>query len=184
MLYLASASPRRAQLLKEAGIPFKILKSSYPEKPFPRMTPSTLVKKHALGKALAVCQRVQEGEILAADTLVYFKGKMIGKPKNFHKSFETLHLLQGKWHTVYTGVAYFRIKKSRIVRRLVFVEKTRVLLEKMDTRQIQSYFRRVNPLDKAGSYAIQAKGKTIVKAIKGSLSNAVGLPIERLGFLC
>ena len=183
MLYLASASPRRAQLLKKAGIRFKILKTNYHEKPFPGMRPSKLVQKHALGKAVAASKTVNKGTVLAADTVVYFRKKIIGKPKNVHNALKTLELLQEQWHVVYTGVAVLHVFGDRVVKRRVFFEKTAVFLKKMDRSQIRRYFRQVNPLDKAGSYAIQSRHHSIVQKWRGSFSNAVGLPMERLKFL-
>ena len=182
MLYLASASPRRAKLLREAGISFKRLKSSYHETGIFGDPPVVLVKKHAQGKAMAGARMIENGKLLAADTLVYFQGKILGKPRSRKDAVKTLTLLQGHWHTVVTGVAFFEVKHGEIVRRRLFSERTRVLLKKMSGSEIRNYFRSVNPMDKAGSYAIQSR-KSIVKAIKGSFSNAVGLPMERLSFL-
>ena len=183
MLYLASASPRRVQLLKEAGIVFRAIRTGYREKDSSRLTPSLLVKKHALGKALAVAGKIRNGKILAADTVVYFGGKIIGKPLNRQAAVKTLLLLQGRWHTVYTAVAFFEMKNGRVFGRRSLVEKTKVLLKKMDEKDIRRYFHHVSPFDKAGSYAIQAKGESIVRKVNGSFSNAVGLPMERLRFL-
>jgi septum formation protein len=183
MIYLASASPRRARLLKEAGIRFQVLRSDYHERNVRGVRPSQLVKQHALGKALSAASRIQKGSILAADTIVYAGGKIIGKPAGLRAAEATLLRLQGRWHTVYTGVAYLEVDRQRVVRKRLFFEKTRVLLKGMATADIRRYFKRVHPLDKAGAYAIQDQAAGIVQRVKGSFSNAVGLPMERLRFL-
>jgi septum formation protein len=182
-LYLASESPRRKRLLREAGVKFKTLKAPYHEAKHRKMAPSALVKKHALGKALAAVKRVKEGSILAADTIVYFQGRIVGKPSSLKDAVKTLQALQGRSHTVYTGVAFLEVRQRIVAKKRVFVERTKVSLVRMDEKRIRSYFRRIDPLDKAGSYAIQDKGAGIVKKVEGSFSNAVGLPMERLKFL-
>ena len=182
-LFLASSSPRRAKLLREAGVRFKVLRSPYHERDSAHPKPAGLVKKHALGKALAASKKIADGRLLAADTTVYFRGKIIGKPKNKQDAFRTLSRLQGRWHAVYTGVALLEMKAGRPLRTRVFVEKTRVKIQKMDAGLIRRYLRRIDPMDKAGSYAIQVKKGGIVEAVRGSFSNAVGLPMERLRFL-
>ena len=183
MLYLASVSPRRAKLLREAGVPFKKLKTDYRERDSSQPRPAGLVKKHALGKALAAARKIKNGKILAADTVVYFRGKIIGKPSGRHDAFKTLSRLAGNWHTVYTGVAFLEVLGRRVLRRRLFCEKTDVLLKRMDPKGIRAYFSRMSPLDKAGSYAIQQSCGGVVERMRGSFSNAVGLPMERLKFL-
>ena len=183
MLYLASESPRRAKLLKDAGISFKALKAPYHEVSHRHLSPSALVKKHALGKALAAAKKLKDGKVLAADTVVYFGRKIIGKPSSLAAAAGILHSLQGRAHTVYTGVAFLEIRRGRVTRKRSFYEKTVVHLKKMNEKDIRRYFRRVDPLDKAGAYAIQARGAGIVRKVEGSFSNAVGLPMEHLKFL-
>ena len=183
MLYLASESPRRARLLSEAGIPFKKIRSGYDEKNSLMIKPFFLVKKNALEKALRASRAIRNGKILGADTLVYFKKRILGKPATVGEALRTLKRLQGRWHVVYTGVALLELRSGRILRKRSFVEKTRVLLKKMDEKEIRLYLRRVDPLDKAGGYAIQETRQGIVRAVKGSFTNAVGLPMERLRFL-
>ena len=179
-LYLASRSPRRTRLLREAGIRHRIVVTKYKELGSPGMSPVSLVQKHAMGKALAAAAKVKNGLILAADTLVYSQRKIIGKPSSRHAAEKTLLGLQGRWHIVYTGVALIPVKNKRLLKKVLFHEKTKVRLKKMDLAEIRRYFRRVNPMDKAGAYAIQVKRGTIVEEVRGSFSNAVGLPMERL----
>ena len=179
-LYLASISPRRRSLLKKEKIKFKIIRPNYHEKPIRGAGPVRLVTTHALQKALSVASKVKKGVIISADTIVYFKGKVIGKPKNLKDAFGILSRLQGNWHTVFTGVALLKIKCGKVINRENFYEKSLVKIKKMSVSEIKSYFKHTNPLDKAGAYAIQSKNATIVEQIKGSFSNAVGLPMEKL----
>jgi septum formation protein len=183
MIELASSSPRRRTLLREAGIRYRIVRPDYHERTVPGLKPRALVRVHALGKALsAAAVRPHAPLILAADTVVFFGGKIIGKPRNAADARRILGKLQGNWHDVWTGVALLRRDPNGRMKKTVFTEKTRVRIRKMDAAAIRAYFRRVNPLDKAGAYAIQSK-HSIVEEVRGSLTNAVGLPMERLSTL-
>lgn len=175
MIVLASSSPRRRALLREAGIRFRVVRPDYEEKMIKGLSPRELVLRHAAGKAASV---VADKTVLAADTVVYFRGKIIGKPRDINQACRILTQLQGQWHTVWTGVAV-RMRKEGKVRDKVFAVKTLVRIRPMTDTEIRSYFRRVNPLDKAGAYAIQSK-HAIVESVRGSYTNAVGLPMERL----
>ena len=174
-LYLASASPRRREILKKAGIRFKRVFSSYQEKAIPHLGPSRLVIFHARQKALHA-KAPASGLVLAADTIVCCRGKIFGKPKDKREAFERLWFLSGRAHFVYTGIALLDLKTGRM--KLAY-EKTKVFIRRLSRPEIEKYFMKVNPLDKAGAYAIQMKPK-IVEQIKGSYSNVVGLPLEKL----
>ena len=180
MIYLASTSPRRRALLKKAGITFRILRPSYKEKDHLKGPPSRIVKIHAVKKAESCKRQVTDGIILAADTIVCLKGEIIGKPKSMKKAREMLGKLQGRWHAVYTGVAIFRMNLGKRVKKTVFVTQTNVRLKALAPKGIENYFKKVNPLDKAGAYAIQSPHGGIVEDVKGLFSNAVGLPIEKV----
>ncbi len=180
MIYLASTSPRRKELLKKAGINFKIIKPDYEEAHHKTISPSQAVKKHAWGKAKSCVKLIQSGIILSADTIVYLNQKIIGKPRNIKHAFNMLQNLQGKWHVVYTGFSLIKLEKGKIVKKKTLVDKTRVLLKAMTPEELRKYFLNVNPLDKAGAYAIQSKNPNIVENVKGSLNNAIGLPIEKV----
>jgi septum formation protein len=175
MIYLASTSPRRKKILKELGIRCKVIPTSYKEHPIPGISPSRLVKVHALEKGLSALRKIRVGIVISADTVVYFNQKIVGKPKSINDAFKTLKSLQGRWHSVYTGVAILNIKDGKLQKKKLFHEKTYVHLKKMSDSEIRAYFKKINPLDKAGSYAIQSKHK-IVDGIKGSFYNAMGLP--------
>ncbi len=180
MIYLASTSPRRKKILKDMGMRFKVLKPDYHESPLPGATPAKLVRAHALGKALSAARLIRQGRVLSADTVVYFRNRIIGKPRDMRDAFRILGQLQGRWHTVYTGVALLNVKAGKTVRRRIFVEKTRVRLRALDRTAMKAYFKRVDPLDKAGAYAIQASRDPLASEVRGSFLNAVGLPVERL----
>ena len=180
LIYLASTSPRRKALLKKAGISFRILKPDYEESKKLSAPPSKIVQIHAVKKAESCIGQLKCGTILAADTIVCLSGKVFGKPKNRKEAHVILERLQGRWHFVYTGVAIFKIMEGRVIKRTVFFEKTRVRLKGLSPRGIKNYFKKVNPLDKAGAYAIQSPHGGIVQEVKGLFSNAVGLPIEKI----
>jgi len=167
-------------LLREAGIRFRVLRPYYHEKDVPGLRPAALVKRHALEKAKSAQPLVKNGTLLSADTIVYFKGGVIGKPRNIKEAVRILSKLQGRWHAVYTGVALLKLSAGQIIKKKLFSEKTGVFIKKMSPADIYSYFRKISPLDKAGAYAIQSRQSSIVEKLKGSFSNAVGLPIEEL----
>lgn len=180
MIYLASSSPRRKTLLKKAGIAFQILKPSYEEENNLKGSPSRIVQTHARRKGESCLKEVTDGIVISADTIVYFRGQIIGKPGNMKEAFSILGKLQGQWHSVYTGVAILKIVSGKIARKIIFFEKTKVRLKKLSSQEIENYFERVNPLDKAGAYAIQSSHDGIVEDVKGLFSNAIGLPIEKI----
>jgi septum formation protein len=180
MIYLASTSPRRKQLLKKAGITFRILKPDYEEKNNSKSSPSKIVRMHALEKSESCMKQIKNGTILSADTIVYFEGEIIGKPKNMKEARLILCRLQDQWHTVYTGVAILKVVSGRVAKKTVFFEKTKVHLKALTPKGIANYFKKVNPLDKAGAYAIQSPHGGIVREVRGLFSNAVGLPIEKV----
>ena len=180
MIYLASTSPRRKTLLRKAGIRFRVLRPDYEEKTIRKIPPARLVQIHANKKAESCASQIKEGILLAADTLVYLKGEIIGKPKNMKEARLILGKLRGRWHWVYTGAALFKIHSGRVVKKIFFVEKTKVRIKKLNSRQIKNYLSRIHPLDKAGAYAIQSAHGGIIQKVRGSVSNAVGLSVETL----
>lgn len=180
MIILASTSPRRKRILKAMKVKFRCISPDYHEHDPAGVPVRQLVKRHALGKALSVARKVSSGIIIGCDTLVYCKKKVIGKPKNLKDAFRILGTLQGTRHEVYTGVAILWVKKSKTHKRMVFCEKTVVRLKKMGRQEMAASFRKFNPLDKAGAYAIQSKNSGVFQVIRGSYLNAVGLPAERL----
>ena len=175
---LASASPRRKELFAELVENFEILPSNAEEIVEGDPTPEELVKTLAFQKAQEVALRAEaKGKaVLGSDTVVAFKGKVLGKPKDEAEAFLMLSLLSGNTHQVYTGVCMLYPKKDG--GRYAFIEAdcTEVVFEELSKEQILAYIATGSPMDKAGAYGIQDGG--LVKEIKGSFSNVVGLPLE------
>ncbi len=176
-IFLASRSPRRRELLKRAGYSFKIVPSSYVEKVDSRLTPSGNAMNMACGKA--ECARVsgKTGYVLGADTFIYFRRRIIGKPKHTKDACRILRLLSGRPHYVYTGLALRSLATGEI---RTSHAKSKVIFKKLSEKVIEDYVQKNRPLDKAGAYAIQEDGRKLIKAIWGSRSNVIGLPMELL----
>ena len=170
---LASASPRRKELLKELVKDFSVIPSSFDESSVNAyLPPRKLVMELAKGKALVVAKEQERGVVvLGSDTVVAFKKRVLGKPKDEREAEEMLTLLSGKKHAVYTGVCFALDGKT-----FTAAGKTEVFFEKLSKEFIQDYIKSGSPMDKAGGYGIQDGG--LVKKIKGSYSNVVGLPVE------
>ena len=179
VIYLASTSPRRKALLKKAGIRFRILRPSYEEDQNLKGPPAKIVRVHAMRKAESCAGQIRDGIVLAADTIVYLQGEIIGKPENKKEARRILKKLQGTCHSVYTGVAIFKIISGRVKKKIVFFEKTVVRLKPFTCEEIENYLKKINPMDKAGAYAVQSRHTRVIQKVKGSFSNAVGLPIEK-----
>jgi septum formation protein len=174
MIYLASQSPRRKEILRKMKIPFRVVKSRYEEKIIAKLSPKDLVLQHAVGKARHAKAPKAARWILGSDTIVYCQGKVLGKPQTERQATQMLSLLSGKSHYVYTGVALWDRKTGKIQKEAC---KTRVRIKKISLDQIRSYIYKVNSFDKAGAYAIQMRPKIVAK-ISGSYSNVMGLPKE------
>jgi len=176
-LILASASPRRAELLRELGLEFRIIPGRAGELHDPHLTAGELCRVNAWRKARVVAAAHPDALVLGADTLVYLGTTLFGKPADLPDARRMLRQLQGRTHQVVTGVCLLH-HASRRVR--VFADSTTVTFRPLTARQINAYLAAINPLDKAGAYAIQERGDSIVEKISGSWSNVVGLPLERL----
>jgi septum formation protein len=176
-LILASASPRRAALLKQLGIEFQILPGATPEAHPEHLTPREICQINAYRKARAIAKARPDALVLGADTIVCLGAKVFGKPTDLEEARQTLAKLQGRTHEVITGVCLIHLRSQR---QKLFTVSTRVTFRRLHSGQIRRYLSKINPLDKAGAYAIQEEGNEIVKAISGSYSNVVGLPLERL----
>lgn len=173
-IILASASPRRHELLRACGIDFDVVESGFDEpKPEENETPEDYSMKNAAAKSLAVSAKYPESIVIGADTLVYIDGIILGKPSGIENALEMLLYLSGKWHWVVSGCAVS--KNNRILE--AWFTKSRALMGEFPVEALKSYIVTGEPLDKAGSYAIQGKGAFLVKEIEGSYSNIVGLPV-------
>lgn len=176
-LILASASPRRSELLRQLGCDFKIVPSDATELHHDQLTAREVSQINAYRKARAVAKKFPDSLVLGADTLVYLETTLFGKPANLEDAYQMLEKLQGRTHLVVTGVCLLCLRHHR---QRVFAESTEVTFQPLDAVKIRRYLTKVNPLDKAGAYAIQEDGELIVEKISGSYSNVVGLPVERL----
>jgi septum formation protein len=176
-LVLASGSPRRAELLRQLGLEFKIIASDVPEIHHEDLTAVEVSQINAYRKARAVAKQLPDALVLGADTLVYLDDRLFGKPATLEEAYEMLEQLQGRTHEVVTALCLLHLREHR---QKVCAERTAVTFRPLDAPKIRRYLNRVNPLDKAGAYAIQEEGDLIVEKISGSYSNVVGLPMERL----
>jgi septum formation protein len=177
-LILASASPRRAKLLRQLKVEFEVMPSDAPEVFDEHLSPLELCQLNAHRKARAVAKKIPDSLVLAADTLVFLEHEIFGKPRDLDEAKQMLAKLQGRTHQVVTGVCLMHLRAHR---ERIFAVSTDVTFRPLTTGQISDYLSKMNPLDKAGAYAIQEHGDTIVAEISGSYSNVVGLPVERLG---
>ena len=176
-LILASASPRRSDLLRELGVEFQVIPGHAEEIHREQMTAGELSQINAYRKARGIAKQFPDALVLGADTLVYLGTTLFGKPANLAAARAMLAQLQGHTHQVVTGVCLFHLRGHRC---RIFAENTAVTFRPLTAAQIDDYLQRMNPLDKAGAYAIQEHGERIVEKISGSFSNVVGLPLERL----
>ena len=176
-IILASASPRRADLLKLLERDFEILPATVDEVAHDHLTPLEVCQLNAHRKARAVAKKVPDALVLGADTLVFRDSEILGKPHNLAEAERMLSRLQGRTHQVVTGVCLMHLR-AHVER--IFAVSTDVLFHPLTRRQIRDYLAKIHPLDKAGAYAIQDYGELIVSEISGSYSNVVGLPVEKL----
>jgi septum formation protein len=174
---LASASPRRAQLLRELGLEFKVVPSQAAEIHCEQLTALEVSQVNACRKARSVANTHPDALVLGADTLVFLETALYGKPPDLEAAHRMLEELQGRAHHVVTAVCLLHLAARR---QRVFAETTAVTFRPLDALGIRRYLAKVNPLDKAGAYGIQEEGRLIIEKISGSYSNVVGLPVERL----
>ena len=173
-IILASRSPRRAEILKAAGIPFVVICADADETPVKSVTAAELTMGFASRKLRAVFERVgDERLILAADTVVCRNGEIFGKPKDEDDAERMLTLLSDGWHEVYTGIALQKNGKL-----IIDFDVTHVRMRKMEPAEIKAYIKTKEPMDKAGAYAVQDVGSIFVSRLDGSFHNVMGLPIS------
>ena len=176
-LILASASPRRAELLRLLKLKFRIVPSAATEVLDEQLSPFEVCQLNARRKARAVAKKNPDSLVLGADTLVFLDGEIMGKPVSRADAEGMLTKLQGRTHQVVTGISLIHLRAHQ---ERIFAVSTDVMFHPLDAGQIRDYLAKVNPLDKAGAYAIQEHGDLIISEISGSYSNVVGLPVERL----
>ncbi len=178
-LVLASASPRRRDLLARAGFVFRVLPAEVDEEPQAGEAAEALVARLSRAKAQAVRERIGPGGpacwILAADTVVVLGDAILGKPRDAAHAEELLASLLGRTHVVYTGVAVLRSDAPEIAQTTVA---SRVTLRTAAADEIRRYVASGEPLDKAGAYALQGEGRRFVAHVEGSETNVIGLPMD------
>ena len=174
-LILASASPRRKKLLEQFGLSVKVVPSNIDEKLNPRLKPKKQAEQLSLEKAQTVAKHYKEAIVLAADTLVSIDNDILGKPKDEQEAKRMLRKLSGKTHTVITG---FTIINTITRKSMTDSVETKVIFRKLTEKEIKTYIKKENTLDKAGAYGIQTWGALLVEKITGDFFNVVGLPIS------
>jgi septum formation protein len=176
-IILASASPRRAELLRAAGIEFDVMPANVDESVRPSETPDAYVRRIAEAKVRALVGLVEGRVVLAADTTVVIDGEMLGKPLHDQDARRMLRLLSGRAHDVLTAVTVYRGPKGSARLETTAVERTQVEFARLTEHEIDWYVATGEPRDKAGAYAIQGYASRFVTRVNGSYSNVVGLPI-------
>ena len=179
-IILASRSKARQKLLRQIGLRFKTIKADIREAHRLAKGPKELVIDNALKKAQEVSERFDSGVVIGADTVVLAAGKVIGKPKNLNDAFKTLKLLSREPQLVYTGLAVIDIDNKKV---FSDYEETKIYMCRISDEQIRNYFKKVSPLDKAGSFDIQGLGSIFIDRIEGCFYNVVGLPLAKLAKL-
>ena len=175
-LILASASPRRRELLERAGLAFEVQHSPAEEIHDAAIDPERLCEMNATLKAEAVAQMRPEAVVIGADTLVFIDGEPLGKPADLDAARAMLRRLAGRLHKVCTGVCIIFPEGTR----RVFHDTTEVRFRPLDEAAIDAYLAVANPLDKAGAYGIQESGELIIEGISGSYENVMGLPADHV----
>ncbi len=185
-IILASASPRRAQLLKQIGVEFELAPGQVHERPHPDEAPSDYITRIARAKVIAVARKCEAGLVIGADTVVVLDGRLLGKPADEAGAENMLRQLSGRWHAVMTGVALYDVATRQEV---ADFDKTLVKFAPLTDREIEWYVKTGEPMDKAGAYGIQGLGGLFVEEIAGNYYNVVGLPLplvyrlaRRLGY--
>jgi septum formation protein len=177
LLVLASTSPRRRALLEEFGYRFKVVAPEGVEEIAPPdLSPSETVVENARLKARAVSRSFPDALVLGVDTEVFFEGRVLGKPRDMEDAFKMLSRLNGRTHEVFSGCCVVSGGRE-----LTFVEVTKVHFHDRTDAEIREYLARINPLDKAGSYAAQDDNGGMIARFEGSFTNVIGLPMEKLG---
>ncbi len=177
---LASASPRRRELLRQIELPFEVFPSEADET-MDETLPDRLVEELSRRKALAAAGRLREHcLVLGADTVVALENAVLGKPGTEERAREMLRMLSGREHRVLTGVTLAEAAEGALLRQKTFFEETHVSLYALTEEELEAYVRSGEPMDKAGAYGIQGKFARFVRKIDGDYNNVVGLPVARV----
>ncbi|MBO5569741.1 MAG: septum formation inhibitor Maf [Clostridia bacterium] len=177
-IVLASGSPRRKEILQQMGYSFTVNTSNTKESIDGE--PEEMVLHLSEEKARAVASQYDNALVLGADTIVAIEDRILGKPHNEKQAAEMMHLLSGKWHSVYTGVCVINTRTKTMVKQAV---QTRVHFLPLEEEAIYDYIKTAEPYDKAGGYALQGAAGVFIDKIEGSYSNVIGLPMHVADFL-
>ena len=188
MLILASGSPRRAKILEKLGVQFRVVKTNAeevaiePERTYDAEETGSIVEQNACLKVWAGFKAAggSSGGILAADTVVWFRSRILGKPKDLSEAAEYLRMMSDKVHSVFTGVAYLPPDATEDDEQRFAIVESKVKFRKLSDAMIDEYVARVKPTDRAGAYDIDESGDLIVESYTGSYENIMGLPVEPL----
>ncbi len=175
-LYLASNSKRRKDILSNLNIKYVVKPSNIEEVSYEK-DPGKYTMDLSKQKALAVSNTLEEGIVISADTIVYFDGKILEKPKSYEEAFKFIKMLSGKTNYAYTGVTIIDVKNNKIKS---FYEKTEVIFNNITDEEINWYIENENDILDISGYSIEGKASIFISGIKGDYSNVVGLPITRL----
>lgn len=185
-IILASASPRRADILEALGIRFEVVPSQVDERTLSNEAPTDYIMRIARAKVVEVARKLKTGLVIGADTVVVLEGRLLGKPVDDEDAVQMLKSLAGRWHAVMTGVALYDVSTKR---ELVDYEKTLVRFAPLGEGEINWYLGTGEHKDKAGAYGIQGKAGLFVEEVAGNYLNVVGFPLplvyrlaKRLGY--
>ena len=179
-IILASASPRRKEILQNTKLKFEVQKSEIEEAVFEEESPESMVVRLAYEKAFDVAQKNREKLVIGADTIVVLGDEVLGKPKDEEEAFDMIQKLSNKTHRVITGISLINLKKGIVVNDY---QVSYVTFKDLSEDSIKDYINTNESLDKAGGYGIQGYGALLVEAIQGDYFNIVGLPISKLSDL-
>ncbi len=177
LIYLASASPRRKELLEQLGLPFTVVIRNVDERVRELLPPGRLVETLSERKARQVAGELDQGLVIGSDTVVVWRDRILGKPGSRREALEMLACLQGDEHSVYSGLAVIDVETGAVH---VSHERTRVFFRPAAMAELEAYVDTGEPMDKAGAYAVQGLGAVFVTGIEGCYFNVVGLPLPRL----
>lgn len=180
LIVLASSSPRRQELLKNLGLPFTVQVSDIDETVSSDLNPEEIVQTLSFQKAEVITKKLSFGLVIGSDTIVVLDGQVLGKPTDEQDAYRMLRALSGRKHQVFTGVAIIDAASGKAE---VSYSSTYVTMEAMTDETIYSYIASGEPMDKAGSYAIQGLGATLVQKIEGDYFTVVGLPLHLLAHM-
>lgn len=181
-LILASASPRRKEILEKLGVSFQVQVSAVDENICGNLSPDEVVQVLANMKAKAVAEQTctSSAIVMGADTLVAINKQVLGKPSDTEEAKTMLSMLQGKTHQVYTGISLLKLESGKVQKELTRCSVTNVTMRALSPQKVNSYVHTEEPMDKAGSYGIQGRGSLLIEKVNGCYFNVVGLPVSLL----